>query len=68
MLREQGPDQLLLPTGQLKFIHGHGVCAWRGNVLTPTADRKVQVSEPLTATPGLGVSTGNITQLNPLGT
>lgn len=49
-LGEQGPDQPLLPTGQLEFIHGHGVCAWRGDVLAPAADRKVQVSRPAPAT------------------
>ena len=43
-LGEWGPDQLLLPTGQLKFIHDHGVRAWWGDVLTPAADREVQVS------------------------
>ena len=46
----------MLPTGQLKFIHGHGVRARWGDVLTPATDREVQVSPtPHPATLGLSM-------------
>lgn len=69
-LGEWGPDQLLLPAGQLKFIHDHGVRAWWGDVLTPAADREVQVSPTPSATLGLGcawVSSVEVASSGPCG-